>query len=128
MSRSYERISLIIADRTAETAARWLQAHPGGKWISRDRSREYAHGAYLGAPEAQQGRDRWQVLTKWREALERVSNRLDAGREHHRKPPSPPFQKRTKPRTVHEPALSDAAREQRRTRTEEVLSYDQHGR
>lgn len=54
----------LLADRTAETLASWLQAHPGVKWISRDRSGEYARGAHLGAPEAQQIMDRWHVIVR----------------------------------------------------------------
>jgi hypothetical protein len=49
----FERKSLIMADRTVETLARWLHAHPGGMWISRDRSGEEARGA----PEARQVMD-----------------------------------------------------------------------
>lgn len=68
----------LLPDRTAETFARWLAAHPGVKWICRDRSTEYARGAALGAPEAQQVTRRWHVQKNWREALERVLNRVRA--------------------------------------------------
>jgi transposase len=40
----------LLADRSAETFARWLESHPAGEWISRDRSKEFARGARLGAP------------------------------------------------------------------------------
>ena len=62
----------LLPDRTAETFAAWLRAHPAVKWISRDRSGEYARGAQLGAPSAQQVMDRWHVIKNWREALERL--------------------------------------------------------
>ncbi|MBO0793146.1 MAG: ISL3 family transposase [Ktedonobacteraceae bacterium] len=117
----------LLVDRTAETLESWLQAHPGVKWISRDRSGEYARGAQLGAPEAQQVMDRWHVIKNWREALERVASRLYSGLEQRLPKPSTPFKKRKKPRTVHEQAISDAAREQRLARYEEVLSYYQQG-
>jgi transposase len=63
-------------DRTADTLAAWLQAHPGVLIISRDRSTEYARGATLGAPEAQQVLDRWHLVRNLREALERLLDRL----------------------------------------------------
>jgi transposase len=63
-------------DRTADTLAAWLQAHPGVIIISRDRSTEYARGATLGAPEAQHVLDRWHLVRNLREALERLLDRL----------------------------------------------------
>lgn len=65
-----------LPDRTAETFAHWLRAHPGVKWISRDRSGEYGRSAQLGAPEASQVMDRWHVLKNLREAVERVVTRV----------------------------------------------------
>jgi transposase len=122
------RVIDLLADRTAETFARWLKAHPGVKWMSRDRSGEYARGSQLGAPEAQQVMDRWHVMKNWREALERVVSRLYPALEQRLQKPSTPFKKRKKPRTLHEQATSNAAREQRLARYEEVLSYYQQGR
>jgi transposase len=66
----------LLTDRTAETLATWLRAHPGVQMISRDRSTEYARGASDGAPQAQQVADRWHLLKNLREALERMLNRL----------------------------------------------------
>jgi hypothetical protein len=68
------------------------------------------------------------VIKNWREALERVVSRLYAGLERRLKPPSTPFKKRKKSRTVHEQAVSDAAREQRLAHYEGVLSCYQQGR
>jgi transposase len=66
----------LLPDRTADTLAAWLQAHPGVIILSRDRSTEYARGASLGAPEAQQVLDRWHLVRNLREALERLLDRL----------------------------------------------------
>ncbi len=112
----------LLPDRTAATFANWLRAHPGVKWISRDRSGEYARGASEGAPGAQQVMDRWHVIKNWREALERVVSRiyprLELRLEQMR---STPFPKRKKAQTTHEQAASEASRQRRLARYEEIL-------
>lgn len=65
----------LLADRTADTLAIWLQAHPGIEIISRDRGGSYAEGARRGAPDAVQVADRWHLLANLREALERLLTR-----------------------------------------------------
>jgi transposase len=66
----------LLPDRTAETVAAWLKAHPEVEVVTRDRSTEYARGVTMGAPDVVQVADRWHVLGNLREALERLLDRL----------------------------------------------------
>jgi transposase len=68
----------LLPDRTADTLSAWLQQHPDVTIIARDRSTEYARGATVGAPNAQQIADRWHLLKNLREVVERLLNRRHA--------------------------------------------------
>ncbi len=68
--KRFERISLIMPDRKAETASAWMSAHPEIDFVSRDRSGEYASAVTIGAPQAAQCADKFHLLKNLRESLE----------------------------------------------------------
>jgi len=66
----------LLPERTADTVATWLRAHPGVQVIARDRASDYARGATEGAPEAVQVADRFHLLCNLHEALTRYLQRI----------------------------------------------------
>lgn len=66
------RVVELLADRSSESFASWLQQHPGIATIARDRCGLYAQGAHLGAPDAQQVADRFHLVLNLSAAVERV--------------------------------------------------------
>jgi transposase len=68
----------LLPERSADSFASWLKAHPGVEIISRDRGDEYIKGANQGAPKAVQVADRWHLLANLREALMRALDRHHA--------------------------------------------------
>jgi transposase len=61
----------LLPERSADSVAAWLTAHPGITLISRDRSDLYADGASRGAPDAIQVADRFHLIKNLGDALDR---------------------------------------------------------
>jgi transposase len=106
----------ILSDRSVDSVAAWLQAHPGVEIISRDRGGIYAEGARRGAPQAVQVADRWHLLSNLREALKRL---LD--RRHADLPKVPDGSDRNSPSSAIPPHSREPARMDAPTPEEELL-------
>jgi len=59
----------LLPDRSAESTAEWLRAHPGTEIVSRDRASLYAQAATTATPQAMQVADRWHLLHNLTEAF-----------------------------------------------------------
>jgi len=62
----------VLLDRESATVETWLQAHPEVDIVSRDRGKEFAKAATLGAPQAQQVVDRFHMVRNLSEVLQEI--------------------------------------------------------
>jgi transposase len=123
----------LLPDRSAATAATWMQAHPEIELVSRDRSTEFAKAVTQGAPQAVQVLDRFHLMqnlveqvdvvlarcvAELRRALPRPTSQPDS--------PAPPAEWKPAP----QPQIArrqDARQEARQARYEQVLALRREG-
>jgi transposase len=65
----------LLADREAQTVARWLKEHPGIQIISRDRSETFRNASTQGAPDALQVADRFHLVKNIGDTLKQLLER-----------------------------------------------------
>ncbi|MCC9312475.1 ISL3 family transposase [Kitasatospora sp. RB6PN24] len=66
------RVVDVLPDRTSETFAAWLTAHPGAEIICRDRASAYTKAVKQAAPGALEVADRWHLLQNLSAAVEKT--------------------------------------------------------
>ena len=117
----------LLPDRSADTLAAWLQAHPGVEIISRDRANEYIEGATRGAPKAVQVADRFHLLQNLKDALERLLDQHPACLYAAATPPEPPAEAEPKTGPQGEQAspstLTQAEQQRQATRQRRLARY-----
>ncbi|HEV2461156.1 MAG TPA: ISL3 family transposase, partial [Ktedonobacterales bacterium] len=72
------RVVDLLPERSDVAFALWLRRHPEVQVVSRDRGGDYAVGATLGAPQAEQIADRFHLLVNASEVLDRCLTRHHA--------------------------------------------------
>lgn len=122
------RVVDVLPERSDVAFALWLRAHPGVQLISRDRGGDYAAGAALGAPSAQQIADRFHLLVNAGEVLERCLTRHHASlREAARCLVPPDALERTTKHTPAEHRRKEERRAARQRKYEQVIALTAQG-
>ncbi len=126
--QSHQVIDL-LPDRSVKTVSAWMRAHPEIKLVSRDRGGDYASATTAGAPQARQCADRFHVLKNLREALQGVLARHLAAHRTSQAQQSraTPLSEAPAKLSPKEAELSQAKREERLARYQQVLALRQQG-
>ena len=104
------RVIDLLPERSVESCAAWLRAHPTVEVVSRDRSVLYAEAIRLGAPQAQQVADRFHLVQNLTEVIRQCLIRKQVWTlvpTQERPPSAPPIKRR--PTTVLPKPVSQAA-------------------
>jgi transposase len=124
-------ISDLLPDRSKDTFARWLRAHPEVDLISRDRGTDYAAAAREAAPQARQIADRFHLVRNLADALEqllaRCRSELRQG-QHERLPedcPASPARSLPHPKTWRQQPPHQMERKYQAHRTEREERFRQ---
>ncbi|GHO47436.1 transposase [Ktedonospora formicarum] len=118
----------VLPDRTKDSAAAWMAAHPEIELVSRDRGGDYASAATTGAPQAVQCADRFHMLKNLGEAVEGCITRHLAAKRKAHSPDLPedhqPIEQAPRParRSPKVERLQQAYREERLARYEQVIA------
>ncbi len=75
----------LLPDRTTETAAAWMGAHPEIELVSRDRGGDYAAAARKSVPQATQIADRFHLYQNLTEAVELALTRVERQSDNKRR-------------------------------------------
>lgn len=127
------RVIDVLPERSAETAAAWMAAHPEIELVSRDRGGDYASAAKASAPQAVQCADRFHILKNLGEALEGLLARHLAAHRRGQAEKSSPIplsdvQAQQPPRSHPKAAeLSQAKRAERLAQYEQVVALRKQG-
>jgi DNA-binding NarL/FixJ family response regulator len=65
----------LLAERSSQTSADWMRAHPEIAYVSRDRGKDYAQGASDQAPQATHISDRFHLMKNFVEAIDKEVSR-----------------------------------------------------
>lgn len=123
----------LLSDRSVETVSAWMRGHPEIRLVSRDRAGDYASAAARAAPQARQCADRFHLQKNLREALEGVlaqhlaAHRKSQAQESRAMPLEDAPSKQPQKLSTKEAQLSQAKREERLARYQQVVALRKQG-
>jgi transposase len=123
----------LLPDRSVETVSAWMRGHPEIRLVGRDRAGDYASAAARAAPQAKQCADRFHLQKNLGEALEGVlarhlaAHRKSQALESRATPLSDAQAKQPPQLSPKEAELSQAKREERLARYQQVVALRKQG-